>query len=79
MSSISIRIPDSLHRGLRDFAARDHVSMNQFIASAIAEKMSALAAQDYLEARAARGSRTRFEQALALVPDAEPDEADKLV
>ena len=70
MSTISLRLPDSLHKRARDLALRDGISINQFIASAVAEKMSALDTADYLEARAKRGSKAKFLAALAKVPDA---------
>jgi hypothetical protein len=44
----------------------------------IAEKLSALATEDYLSQRAKRGSRAKFEAALAKVPDVEPDPIDCL-
>ncbi|MCX8067167.1 MAG: hypothetical protein N3B68_05035 [Anaerolineae bacterium] len=37
------------------------------------QKVSALMTADWLEERARRGDRGRFEQALAKVPDVEPD------
>jgi len=52
--------------------------MNQWIASAVGEKLSALQAESYLEARAERASRERFEAALQNVPDIEPEEYDSL-
>ena len=58
-------------------AKRDHVSINQFVATAVAEKISALETEDYLAQRAARGSRKSFEAALAQVPDREPDKHDR--
>jgi predicted HicB family RNase H-like nuclease len=39
MSAISIRLPESLHRMAKDIARQDQASMNQFIASAVAEKV----------------------------------------
>ena len=78
MSSISLRLPESLHETVRRMAKRDHISMNQFIATALAEKVSALMTEDYLEQRAQRASRGKFEQALSKVPDVEPDERDRL-
>jgi hypothetical protein len=77
MSAISIRLPDSLHRMARDIARQDQVSMNQFIASAVAEKVSALATERYINERTARASVDRFRTALAQVPDVEPDAFDK--
>jgi hypothetical protein len=78
MSAMSIRLPDSLHRNARAFADREGVSVNQLVATALAEKLAALGAEDFLKERAARGSRTEFERALALVPDDRPMEGDNL-
>jgi len=78
MSTISLRIPDSLHETVRKLAEQENVSINQFITLALAEKVSALATEDYLGERAKRGSREKFERALAKVPDVEPDERDRL-
>ena len=77
MSTISLRLPESLHARVRAVAEREGVSINQLITTALAEKLSALLTEDYLAERAARGSRERFLQALAQVPDVPPDEADR--
>ena len=73
MSILSVRLPDSIHTNVRDWASKEGISINQFISSAVAEKLSALATEDYLAVRAARSSRSAFESALAEVPDV-PDE-----
>jgi predicted transcriptional regulator len=78
MSAISLRLPDSLHKRVRELARREGISVNQFIATALAEKMSALLTQEYLEKRATRGSRIKFERALAKVADTEPKDRDRL-
>jgi hypothetical protein len=78
MSAISVRLPDSLHDAVRDLAKRDNVSINQFVALALAEKVAALMTEEYLMERAQRGSRTKFEDALGKVADVEPDERDRL-
>jgi hypothetical protein len=78
MSALSLRLPNSLHERARELARREGISINQLVSAALAEKMSALLTEDYLEARARRGSRERFEAALAQVPDIEPDEEDRL-
>lgn len=78
MSTISLRLPDSLHQTLRDLAAREQVSINQLIALAVAEKVSALATEDYLGERAKRADRDKFLQAMAKVPDVEPEQCDRL-
>lgn len=78
MSAINVRLPDSLHKLAKEVARKDHVSLNQLITSAIAEKISALATEEYLQERTVRGSRQRFRQALAKVPACEPEEFDRL-
>lgn len=78
MSSLSVRLPDSLHSQIRELAKREGISMNQFIASAVAEKATAWMTEEYLEKRARRGSREKFEQALSRLPDVDPEEDDAL-
>ena len=78
MSTISVRLPNSLHEQLRECAKEDGTSVNQFVSSAVAEKLSALLTEKYLEARAKRGSRKKFEAALKSVPDVEPPINDRL-
>lgn len=77
MSAISVRLPDSLHKKVKELAERDNVSINQFINSALAEKVSAFLTKEYLEERAKRGSREKFRKALSKVDDVEPEENDK--
>ena len=78
MSTLSLRLPESLHKQVKELAREEGISINQFVATAVAEKMSALLTEEYLNVRARRGSRERYEAALAAVPDVEPDEWDKL-
>jgi hypothetical protein len=78
MSALSIRLPQSLHERVRELAAREGVSINQLIAAALGEKMSAIMTADYLEARARRGTREKFLAALDQVPDVDPESQDRL-
>ena len=78
MSTLSVRLPESLHQRARELARKEHVSINQLLASALGEKIATLEAAEYLEARAARGSRAKFRRVLARVPDVEPEENDRL-
>jgi hypothetical protein len=78
MGAINLRLPKSLHNAARDLAKRENVSINQLITVALAEKISALMTEDYLAERGKRGSRKKFEAALAKVADIEPEEHDKL-
>ena len=78
LSTISLRIPESLHRHLRELATAEGTSINQLITTAVAEKISALSTEDYLAKRANRASRARFEATLAKVADSKPEPYDKL-
>lgn len=77
MGTLSIRIPEYLHKSVRELAEQEGVSINHLITLAIAEKLSALTAEDYIAQRAARGSREKYEAVLAKVPDVQPMEADR--
>lgn len=78
MSSISLRLSESLHKRIRELAKKEGISINQLINSALAEKVSALMTVEYLEERAKRGSRERFERALSKVKHIEPREEDRI-
>lgn len=78
MSTISLRLPDSLHKRVRELAKSEDVSINQLITTALAEKMSALMTVDYLKERGALGDRAKYESVLAKVRDVEPDAGDEL-
>ena len=78
MSTMSVRLPDSIHQRLRDLARRERVSINQLITTAVAEKLSALDTEEYLQQRAKRASRGRFQEVLRKVPDVLPVPGDEL-
>jgi len=78
MSTLSIRLPDSLHKRARSLAKEDHTSINQLLATALAEKIAALDAESYIKTRAKRASREKFLAALDQAPDVEPPEYDRL-
>lgn len=77
MSALSLSLPESLHRAAKELAVREGISVNQLVATALAEKLAALMTAEYLE-RAHRGSRERFLTAMERVPDAEPESRDRL-
>ena len=77
MSTLNVRLPNSLHDQLRELAHREGVSINQLVSTALAEKVSALLTAEQLEARAQRASRPRFEQALTKAGDEEPTPEDR--
>jgi hypothetical protein len=78
MSTLSLRLPESLHKQLKTVAEREGVSINQFITTAVAEKLSALMTVDYLNERAARGDRARFDHVLSKIRDVPVEEEDRM-
>ena len=78
MSTISLRLPESLHKQVRKLAEKESVSINQLITVALAEKLSALMTEEYLDERAKRGSRKKFHRAMAKVPRVKPEEYDRV-
>ena len=78
MSTLSVRLPDSLHRRARSLAKEEHISINQLMATALAEKIAVLDAESYIKERAACGSRKKFLAAMDKAPDVEPEEHDRL-
>jgi hypothetical protein len=79
MTTLSLRLPESLHKGVQAAAKREGISINQFVATAVAEKLSALMTEDYLMERARRGNREAYLAALAQVPAVEPVDEDRIL
>ena len=69
MSELSVQVPDSIMEGLREVVRTDGVSIEQFVSSAIAEKLSVFMSEDYLQERANRGSREKFLSVLDRAPE----------
>lgn len=78
MEVLSLRLPDSLHRRVREVAKMDGISINQFVSTAVAEKLAALDTVDDLRERARRADVNDFDRMLDRVPDQEPDSHDRL-
>jgi hypothetical protein len=78
MSTLSVRLPNSLHRQLRDLAEREGVSMNQLVSSAVGEKLASLLTLDYLRERGRQGKRSAYDRVLRRVRDVAPEERDAL-
>jgi hypothetical protein len=78
MTTLSVRLPNSLHKAAREIAEEEDTSINQLVASALAEKISALRTVDYLRQRGAQGSIEDFRTLMAKIPAIEPDPYDRL-
>ena len=78
MSALSLRLPESIHRHIKEVANKEGVSINQFISSAVSEKISALMTEDYLINRAKRATKKDFRKILTKVPNRKPLHGDEL-
>lgn len=78
MGALSLRLPESIHRHIREIAKQEGVSINQFISSAVSEKISAILTEEYIQARAERADLDKAKQILAGVPEREPVAGDEL-
>jgi predicted DNA-binding ribbon-helix-helix protein len=76
MGALSLRLPESIHRHIREIARQEGVSINQLISSAVSEKVSALLTEEYVQARSNRADFQKIDQILANVPDREPSPED---
>jgi hypothetical protein len=78
MGALSLRLPESIHRHIREIAKVEGVSINQLISSAIAEKISAIMTEEYLEKRAKRADINKMKAILNDVADRKPIPDDEL-
>lgn len=62
----------------RKAAAQDGVSLNQFISTALAEKVSALRAEAVLRERAERADRRKFDEVISRAGGTPPRKGDEV-
>ncbi|MCW5981146.1 MAG: hypothetical protein KIT09_23890 [Bryobacteraceae bacterium] len=74
MSKI-VAVPDDLYNKAAKVAAKDQVSVEEFVSAAVADR---LASREYIESRGRLFNREDFERALKEIPDVEPEEHDRL-
>ena len=78
MTALTVRLPNSVHQKVKELALRDEISVNQFIAAAVSEKMASVMTLDYLKSEAAQGKRSDFDRFMNAIPDAPVAKADEL-
>lgn len=78
MSTLRIRLPNSIHQHAKRLAREEGVSVNQLVSSALAEKLSAIDAERYLNERAERGKKVDIESILAAIPAVDPEAHDRV-
>jgi hypothetical protein len=79
MSAITVRLPNSVHGQAKQLAEADGASINNFIVSAVAEKIAARRTVAWLKKQAeAGGSADKLLAILAEAPDMPPMAGDEL-
>ena len=78
MSTLSLRLPDSLHKNAKKIAKEESISINQLIANALSEKIASLLTEKYLEERALRGDVNKYLKVLSKIPKKELPPDDEL-
>lgn len=77
MTTLNLTLPNSIQRHLQEMADLEGVPVNQFVMSAVVEKISALTAEGYLRARAGRADPTALRAILDKVPQRLPVAGDE--
>ena len=77
-SNYALRLPTSLKRAVEELAREDGTTLNQFIVSAVAEKLAALKTADYFVKRAARADFAAFNRLMERRGGEAPQPGDEL-
>lgn len=77
-ATYALRLPRSIKDAVQRAAERDGVSMNQFMASAVAEKLAVFETLDYLKQRAARADLAKFDRIMSRPGGEPPREGDAI-
>jgi hypothetical protein len=73
--SKSIAVSDSLYERAAQIAAKENLSVEEFVSAVIANRITA---HEQIDARAGLFTREEFDHALSIIPDADPDPSDRL-
>lgn len=79
MSTLEVKIPDLLLKQVTEVAAKERISVDQLVSTALAAQVSAAQAREGIPSRAQRVDWQRVDDILARVPAKPPipgDEAD---
>lgn len=78
MTTINTKVPDALFRQAKKIAEREEISLDQFIALALASQISSWNVGKSFNERAERGDWEKARAVLAKAPDIEAENFDKL-
>jgi uncharacterized protein (DUF1778 family) len=78
MSTVTLRLPQSLRNHIKDIARHEGVSINQFVSTAVSEKISAIMTEEYIENRAKKATKDGLKKVLDRVPRRKPLSGDEI-
>ncbi len=78
VSTYPLRLPVSIKAEAERLAAQDGSSLNQFVATAVAEKIAALRAADFFTGRKGKGNRDAFRRLMTRTGGEPPQPGDEL-
>lgn len=78
MTTINTKVPDALFRQAKEIAEREEISLDEFIALALASQISGWNVGSTFAERAKRGDWEKAREILAKAPDIEAEDFDKL-
>jgi len=77
-SNYALRMPASLKRAVEDAVREDGTTLNQFIVSAVAEKLAALKTMEYFTGRAGRADFAAFDRLMRRPGGQAPRSGDEI-
>ena len=78
VSTYPLRLPVSIKAEAERLAAQDGSSLNQFVATAVAEKIAALRTADFFTGRKGRSNREAFRRLMTRKGGEPPQPGDEL-
>jgi hypothetical protein len=79
MSTVSIRLPEGVHRKLQEIAVREDTSLDKLVATAAAEKIDAMLSVEYLEEQARLADPDVLRRMMSRVPRVPPVPGDEIL
>lgn len=78
MTTINTKVPDAIFRQAKKIAEREEISLDEFVALALASQISSWNIGKSFAERAENGDWEKAREILAKVPDVEAEDFDKL-
>lgn len=77
MKTLQLRLPDAVHRRVKQLADGEGISLNQFIVTSVSNEVIRQETTDFFREAAARFNPKAFEEALSAIPDAPATKSDR--